>query len=201
MNRLAYRTASMITVVLVLAGHATGARADEPCPLLDPTCLDETVEDVVDDVTDTVDEVTGDVRDTVDEVTDPDGGGGGPAPEPGDGDGEGEPNGEGDRSGGEAGRDHRPALTANAPDLTARPAVHVAGNVADPRGHVGIHGRATAPSWIPSGSLLTRTATGVGVMLTLLGLAFAFAAFQHALDRRDPKLAADALGYHEVPFE
>ena len=206
MNRWARRraAASFGAALFVVAMMATPATADDTCPLLDPTCVVDTVDDVVDDTTDTVDDVVDDTTDTVDDVVDDttEGGGGdeGDDGDQGEEDGHGGgPGGDGDGSGrGSPGTSDGPGgpVTTITTDITAGGAASTAGGSVQP----GTHGRAVIASRTATGLALARTATGLVVMLVLLGLAGGFVSFQHTLDRRDPKLAPGALGSDRVPF-
>lgn len=178
--------ATLVLLGMVMAAPAAGA---DTCPVIEPTCLDETLDDVVHDA-------TGTVHDLVDDVT---GGGGGedPGGDPGGGGG-GHDNGEGRGDGSDDKRRQRPigvrsptTRLATVGDLTSAtiPEVDFVGLGDDP-----------APQRRTFGLAPVRTATGAAVMLLLLGLITGFATFQHALDRHDPKLAPDMLASDRVSF-
>jgi len=228
MNRWARGTtlATLGVVFLVpIMALPTPASADEGCPVLDPACGRDTVHDLVDGTTDSVDDVVDDVTDIVEEVmdgatggveeviddtlgigpTDPGGGdgvgtgGGGPG---GGGDG-----GAGDRGGG-TGTD---GTGGSGSDPTRRqregvgsPMVDVPPSLGAPSDapHLGtrVDKRAVTAERQTLGLAFARTLRGVAVMLVLLGLVAGFVSFQHALDRRDPKLAPATLGSDRVRF-
>ena len=192
------------------------ASADDGCPVLGPGCVVDTVDDLVDGTTEPVDEVSDIVDDISDGVT-----GGvevviddtlGVVPdEPGDGGG-----GAGDGGGGGAGSGGGAigdaGSSGDGPSLTGRhrrtlgppkmvpPPARGAPSVAMPSAGTGVDPRAVTAEGPTVGIALVRTVAGVAVLLMLLGLLAGFVSFQHALDRRDPKLAPDTLGSDRVPF-
>lgn len=178
---------------MMLAGaFATPAGADE-CPPIAPTCVVDTVDDVVDDTTDTVDEVTDTAEDVVGEiVTTVDDTVGDPSDDPGPQEGGG-----GGTAGG-GGRDDaepraRPRGRAVPVDLPTSSAVlPEAGLVANP-GPARSGGPAT-------GSGSATLATGLALLSFLLAVVIGFVSFQHVLDRGDPKLAPETLAADLVPF-
>jgi hypothetical protein len=200
----------VFTVVL-----AAPAMADESCVLLDPSCVVDTVEEAVVDATETVGEVTDtvdratetaneivdDTTNGVDDVVDDTVGGGGGDPGEG-GNGGGQNGGGGGRGGGGTGGDD-PNGAARPPAV--RPAVIVTPadvvSISDITPNVGVASRDTgSPERRTLGLALVPLVTSVIVMLLLLGLVAGFVTFQHALDRRDPKLAPDTLGSDRIPF-
>ena len=189
---------------MMLAGaFATPAGADE-CPPIAPTCVVDTVDDVVDDTTDTVDDVVDYTTDTVDGVTDTaedvvgeivttvDDTVGDPSDDPGPQEG----GGGGTGSGG--GRDDaepraRPRGRAVPVDLpTSSVVLPEAGLVANP-GPARSGGPAT-------GTGSATLATGLALLSFLLAVVIGFVSFQHVLDRGDPKLAPETLAADLVPF-
>jgi len=218
MSGLTRSTATVgLVAILLIAGVAMAgpASADDPCPLLEPSCVVDTLEDVVDDTTDavddTVDEVTGTAEQIVDDTTNavgdvvddtvgggdpgPGGGGGGNGGGDGDGNGGGDPD---DRNGGDASGDARrrrvrPGVVAVPSDLgTSSLIVPSTGRV--------VNDDAGTPERRVLGLTLVPLATSMALMFIFLALAVGFVSFQHALDRRDPKLAPDTLGSDRVPF-
>ena len=214
------RGATLATLgsVLVLAGvlRPMAASADDRCPVIDPGCVSDTVDDLVGGTTDSVDDVgdivadvgdgaTGVVKDVVDDtiglVPDDPGDGGGGAGDGGGGTGDGGGASGDDRMGGNRSdptRGQRDRVGSSSFDdrqpARSLPSVAMAGAGA------GLDPRAVASGGPTVGTALVRTAAGMAVMLILLGLVTGFVSFQHALDRRDPKLAPATLGSDRVPF-
>jgi hypothetical protein len=171
--------------------------------LLDAECVVEQVDDTVD----TLEEVVSDPTDTVEGVVD-DRVGDEPPEEPAGGDGDGDNDDDegsgrvdkgdgrdtGDPTSGRGGvRGSSPSSTATPKRGTPTPWVTAPPVGAGPA-------RMSSPDVGALGQAIVHTATGVGVMLFLLGLVAAFVTLQHALDRRDPKLAPETLGSDRVPF-
>jgi hypothetical protein len=203
----------MVAAPIVLAMPAfAGSAAADPCSVLDPSCLLDTVEDVVDETTGTVeevvDEVTGTVGDTVDEVTEgvgggSGGGGGEPVPDDGGGGGGGSGPSNGPDDGPHGPRNHgqQPSLTGSeplSPDAAGGSVAGVGAVPAPPFDPAPRSEADDAPTGV--GAILARTALGVSVMLLLLALVAAFVSFQHTLDRRDPRLDPASLGSDRVFF-
>ena len=191
------RVAGLGLAAMMLAGvvFATPAVADD-CPPLEPTCVVETVDEVVDDTTDTVDEVLDAGEDVVDEVVttvddtvgDPTGG-----TDPGpDGNG----GGGGDREGGAIGGDvrarpHRGVAPVGLPrSSVVLPTAGVVPRAPDPR----------ASGGPVTGSAAVPVATGLALLSFLLAVMIGFVSFQHVVDRGDPKLAPETLAPDLVPF-
>ena len=190
------RAAGLGLAAMMLAGaFATPAGADD-CPPLEPACVVDTVDDVVDDTTDTLDEVTEVAEDSVDEVVttvddtlgDPSGGAD-PGPEENGG------GGGGTRGGGRSdvepeARPHGRAAPLDLPSSTA--VVPEVGLVANPG-----PARSSGPV---TGSGVVGLATGLALLSFLLAVMIGFVSFQHVLDRGDPKLAPETLAADLVPF-
>ena len=189
--------ATLVLLGMVMAVPATGAAT---CPVIDPTCLDETLDDVVDGTTDTVDDVAHDATGTVDDVVDDVTGGGGgedPGGDPGGGGG-GDDNGEGRGDGSDDKRRQPPIGVRSTTTGLATVGVLTSATIPEV-GSEGL-GEDSAPQRGTFGPASVRTATGAAVMVLLLGLITGFALFQHALDRHDPKLAPDILVADRVSF-
>ena len=194
-----------------LLGLAGTARADDGCPLTDPSCVvgtaDQAPQDVQGTVGDTVvaekdqaqqaaSEVQGTANKTLNDVLGPSGGGPG-----GGGDGGG-----GGGSGSEDGR-----RTGDSRIRGAGPGI--ARTIGIPAGSPGEATTQHATTDLPGGRAddartggivraLGETAVRVAIpLLLLLGLIVTFAAVQDRLDRRDPKLKLAPLGPDIVRFE
>jgi hypothetical protein len=202
-------TVAAVFLLLVLASPA----AAEPCALVDPECVTETVAETVETVketagstTETVDEtvedgtevvgdtasgVIGTVKDTVDGLL-----GRGGDPDPGGGDRGGD---RGDRSGvrGPAGNGHRRARglathRSEPRDLSVDTAFSGEGTVLD------------WPTLHPPEAGALRGAAGAATLafpILLASMVLAFLTIQNHLDRKDPRLASAPLGPDLLTFE
>ena len=191
------RAAGLGLAAMMLAGvvFATPAAADD-CPPLEPTCVVETVDEVVDDTTDTVDEVTeaaedvvGEIVTTVDDTVGDPTEGTDPGPDVNGGGG-------GDRGGGRTGGDVRARPQRGvAPISLSRSSVVLPAAGVIPRvpGQQASGGRVTGSAAVP-------LATGLALLSFLLAIMIGFVSFQHVVDRGDPKLAPHTLGPDLVPF-
>jgi hypothetical protein len=204
---------ALVTAAFLLLVLASPAAAD-PCALIDPECVTETVDDTVDKVTETVgsaeetakdtlddgSEVVGDtatglvgtVKDTVDGLLgkkrDPD-----PGPKPGGGVGR-------DRPGA---RDHR-----GEGRRTAQGQVGLRSEPRDPSLDTTFRRGQSVLDWPtlnpPDGGVLRRAAgaaTRLAFPILLASMVVAFLAIQNYLDRRDPRLASAPLGPDLLTFE
>jgi len=198
-RRAARRGLAAMTMLGAVA-FATPAAAEDCLPL-EPTCVVDTVDDVigdvVDDTTDTVDDVTGAAEDTVDDIvtgvddTVGDLSGEGVDSDPG-GDGGG---GKSDRNDGSVTSSRRGSAPAAVRPLGLRRssvALPDVGPVARPE--------SVERDRPVGGAASTPLATGMAMLSFLLALMIGFVAFQHTLDRGDPKLAPETLGPDLVPF-
>jgi hypothetical protein len=187
-------------LTLLVLGPAGSALAD-PCPLTDPLCVVDTVEDTVDQTVDTtkdkVDKTVETVQKTVKDLTDPAG------EEPGGGGGGGG-NDEGDDEVGGGGPGHGPkdqvsvaAPTVGVPSAAAGETVLVT---------------ETSLPLVPSEQVtpilarglpaaLREVAVGLALpLLVLLAIVVGFTMIQNRLDRRDPKLALAPLAEDVLRF-
>jgi hypothetical protein len=189
--------------LLVAAWGPVGTALADPCPLLDPVCVIETVDDTVDQTVDiakdTVNDTVDKVRKTVEDVTDP---GGNPGPGPGGG------------GGGNGGADDRGGHGSNPRDPVSRPTQPTTPVVAPTAGSgstivvATVHDtepttEAGAPTILAHGlpAALREVAVGLALPLLLLaGIVVGFTAIQNRLDRRDPKLALAPLAADVVRF-
>jgi hypothetical protein len=199
-----------------LLGLAGTARADDGCPLTDPSCMvataDQAPQDVQGTVGDTVvagkdqvqqaaSEVQGTANKTLNDVLGPSGGGPGGGADGGGGGGSG-----GGGSGSEDGR-----RTGDSRIRGAGPGI--ARTIGIPAGSPGEATTQHATTDLPGGRAddartggivraLGETAVRVAIpLLLLLGLIVTFTAVQDRLDRRDPKLKLAPLGPDIVRFE
>jgi hypothetical protein len=193
------RAAGLGLAAMMLAGvvFATPAAADD-CPPLEPTCVVETVDEVVDDTTETVDEVTDAAEDVVDEVVttvddtvgDPTGGSD-PGPDENGGGGGGGDRGVGGIGGDVRVRPHRGVAPAGLPrSSVVLPAAGIVPRAPDPQ----------ASGGPVTGSAAVPVATGLALLSFLLAVMIGFVSFQHVVDRGDPKLAPETLAPDLVPF-
>lgn len=212
-----WKRASLAVVLSagIVAAATSTASADDRCPLLDPSCLGETVGELeasvdgtIGSTTDVVDEVVDGAGEAADEVVGGLLGGGGPIEVPPDVDPGTDGPGGGEGPGGDGSDRSDPATNGRVrprgPTVTEPAAVTAAtggsdGLVPVPVGPW-VHGRAEATDAGVAGAALARTAAGIGALVVLLGLALGLASMQHAGDRRDPKLAPAMLASDSVPF-
>ncbi len=191
------RAAGLGLAAMMLAGvvFATPAAADD-CPPLEPTCVVETVDEVVDDTTDAVDEVTEAAEDvvaevvtTVDETVGDPSDGTHPGPDENGGGG-------GDRGVGRTGGDVRARPHRGiAPVRLSRSSVVLPADGVIPR----VPGPQASGGPV-TGSAAVPLATGLALLSCLLAIMIGFVSFQHVVDRGDPKLAPVTLGPDLVPF-
>lgn len=208
------RTPSRLLRSLVIAGSGlalvalgpAGAAFADPCPLTDPLCVVETVEDTVDTTVGTAkdhaDETVETAQKTVKDLTDPAGDPGG-----GGGGGGGDTGGGGDQGGG--GRGHGPGTPGDgnpgAGPIVSVPATAGGASVVTvtETGVLPVDHREEIVPIIARGIPATLRAVAVGLavpLLILLGIVVGFTMVQNRLDRRDPKLALAPLAEDVLRF-
>ena len=204
----------MIAAVFLLLVLASPAAAD-PCALIDPECITETVDETIDTVTEaggsvkeTIDEtveqgsdvvgetatgVIGTVKDTVDGLL-----GKGKDPDPGPGGGDGDK----PKARGNDGDNHRRA-DRGADGLSGRRL-----EPRDPSIETTFAGQGSVLDWPrlhPAGEGGLRRALGAAATLAfpflLASMVLAFLVIQNRLDRKDPRLASAPLGPDVLTFE
>jgi hypothetical protein len=192
-------------VGLVVLAITPPALADEPCSIVDLTCVvEEAAEDaegIIDEITDPVDDTTDPiVQPILDEVDailgrgglvdPPDGGGGG-------GGGGGSNGGGGSGPGAGHGGSRPPISSTTTQQQIFDPALGASPGVARPRGVED----AQPVSSGGIGPILTGAARSVLLLLVLLGISLGFVLIQDRLDRNEPKLALARISPDVLGFE
>lgn len=192
-------------VCLATLTVASPALADEPCSILDLTCVVEDTEGVIDEITypvgDTTDPIVQPILDEVKAilgeggVIEPPGGGGGGG---GVGGGDGG-SGVGGGSDGDAGHggSRTPISSTNTHQQIFDPALGASHSDPRPRG-VEL-ARPVSSGGI--GPILTGAARSALLILVLLGISLAFVLIQDRLDRNEPKLALARISPDVLGFE
>jgi len=186
-----------------------GVAVAQDCPITDPTCAIDSVDDTVGDVQKTVDDTTSTAKDeiaattdrvkaTVDELT---GAGGGQPPGGGNGDGSnGHDGGAKHDGGGSNGGSAHPVGTVAGASILAR----LGGTLAlfDTSAQGRPESTDASSHRTPGvGTRLREAATGIALsLLVVLGAVLVFTAIQGRLDRRDPKLSLAPLTADVVTF-
>lgn len=185
-------------LLLVAVGPVAPAFAD-PCPLIDPLCVTETVEDTVDQTVDTVkdhanttvEKVRTTVKDLTDSGTDDPGGDGG-----GNGGGKGHGSTPNDPGLGSR-RTSRSGATT-----TAGSSLVVPTTVSDTTPMEQLEDEAANVRSQDLPEALREAMIGLALpLLLVLGIVVGFTVIQNSLDRRDPKLALAPLAVDVLRFE
>lgn len=170
----------------------------EPCVVIDPTCVEDTVDEIVDevegqvdDVVDTVGEVVEDPTEPIDDIVD-DATGGGDDPVPSEDGGAGRDDGDGSAAGRDIGERGDRSVEPLSTEASSG-AVTIAASVRGVRG-------TTHAEEATTGGLSVPTATGIALVVLLALLAGSIAS-QRVLEASDPKLSPDALASDRVQFE